>query len=458
MNDLEDLLRDAYHGATQTVRAEAIRSLDQPSATISWPARPADRNGHRLWMIPLSAAAAVTAIAATLAAILPNILTDVRDHAKHSQPPVSIDGPPATHFLAAISTATQATITIHSAATGATVARIGSPKQGMIFRSLATGNGVSYVAVMGWPDACGTSLYQFRLNSAGQPTAPTRYAGEFPRQVDSGIALSRDGNALAYWTQSCLAGGAAAHLGVINTRTHRVRQWSIPDQQQIGSLSLSADGSLLEYTTGSTELASGVYVLPTNAPPGPAASRSRLVVRGTQFGPTVQLDSAVLTPDGSTVYFTTVSSGQSSATRWQLRAASVATTTSRLITTGDGLPDALVASPSGSELLVQAVGSQGTSGSSSTSPPLSTSSSSPADLPSTSDSPSQTTSSSPADLPSTSDSPSPTTSTLPVISSQSSKVLWPSLEYSIVRIDLVTGAVTRLNAATWQPQRFTYLW
>lgn len=471
MNDLEYRLRDAYLGATQTVRPDAIRPLDQASATISGPATPTSRSGHRRWMIPLSAAAAVVAIGVTVASVLPNVLAGLRAH-NHGRG-AAVAGSPATHFLTAIS-GDGAEITVHNATTGATVTTIQPPGPGLNFNTLATGNGVSYVAAV-WPEgACGTSLYRFRLRSDGQPTALTRLGPRDVSQMISQLAVSEDGSTLAFWGATCARApsDAADDLGVMNLATGSLRQWSLPGPVNVNPLYLSADGRLLEYSVTPSRFApSGIYLLSASAAPGAATSRSRVLVRAAEFGASAQINSAVMTPDGRTVYFTTSTAGTFSRP-WQLRAATVATGSTRLIGRGPtGLPDPLVANPSATQaiLIIESQVASDVAAEPSTpvtAAPDQSTSSTAGPIPSTplTAPPDPSTSSIAKPIPSTASptaGPIPSASSTPGSSAPGSSAPTATgreLRPVVMRVDLATGKFTVLNEALWQPQDFTYFW
>ncbi len=92
----------------------------------------------------------------------------------------------------------------------------------------------------------------------------------------------------------------------------------------------------------------GAYVLPTAAGPGPAVQRSHLVAAAGRNN----LGSAVITPDGTRMYFATSAPGGANGGHWQLRVADVATGTSRIVGRYNGLPATLSAGPAVRRALV----------------------------------------------------------------------------------------------------------
>jgi Tol biopolymer transport system component len=250
---------------------------------------------------------------------------------------------------------------VRNATTGALVAQIMPPQSDLDFSGLATGDGHTFVATL-WLAAggsCKTWLYQFTLNGQGQPSVLTPFAAlpETSQQLN-GLAVSQNGQTLAYLTTGCPS-RAVADLVVLNIATRQTRQWTVPERNSIGSLSLTANGNLLAYSDPLIKfVTSALYVLPTDAAPGTAASRSRVVARAAQFGSSAEITSDVITPDGSALYFSTDLTGpalakEGSHETWQLRVADVATGKSRTVKSFAGSRGSVSADPSVRYLLLQ---------------------------------------------------------------------------------------------------------
>jgi len=136
------------------------------------------------------------------------------------------------------------------------------------------------------------------------------------------LAMSRNGRYLAF-----SAGGSGGcplrqpgHVGVTNIVTGRTRQWSIPRTGQVASVSIDANGGLLLYTV--RDRTPELRVIPTGAPPGPAAARSRAIIsatrfaRPTRFGPWFSF--AAISPDARTVYFSVIPPGPGPDAIWAM--------------------------------------------------------------------------------------------------------------------------------------------
>jgi hypothetical protein len=449
VNDIEDRLRDAYRSATDTVRPEAIRSLGERATWISrssswW----APGTLQRL-MVPLTAAAAVVVVGVVAAVVVPNALHDVRNQGKNqgSGAVTPIAGDPATHFLVGLAEGNGSYLSIRSAITGAAVATIAPPAGGTI-GTAATGNGISYVVAV-WGSNCGSRLYRFTISRTGKPSVLTAFTPHYLHEMIEQLAVSRNGRTLAFAAQKCVTthGPVPADLGVIDLATRQLKEWSVPGQADLNPLSLTADGRLLEYSIDLTKLfPSAIYMLPTRAAQGTAAERSRLVVRGSRFGASAEINSAVMTPDGATIYFSTNTTGRAYNNRWELRKVSVKTGKTRLIAERHGFPEHFVANPSVSELIafVQAL-----------SPPPPSPSGTPSPSPSNLG-PTVTPTPVPSGTPS---SPTPVPSVPRLDAPRAMATLdAASVTFEVIRIQVPGGHIRYLNPAPWDVLGFYYVW
>jgi hypothetical protein len=361
VNTLEDRLREAFRADAETVKPEAIRDFPGTAARRGGPWVRAGPGRKRL-TISLTAAAAVAAITVTASVVahgtLPGHQRDRQVASHHGTSAAQGADVRYPRFLVALD-GSNGPLAVRNATIGALVARVSPPGHGLFFGAVATGNGQTFVAALWRAGICSTWFYQFRLNRAGQPTALTPYAvPEVTRQIVSNIAVSGDGHVLAYLTQPCTRTRPSAHLTVRNIAAGTTRQWAIPGQADVFSLSLTADGRLLAYNIELTKLfASVARVLPTDAAPGTAAQRSRTVARAAAFGPSTDISADVITADGSALYFTTNATGavlsREHPFAWQLRMADLATGRSRVQASYPGLPFGLSADPAGRFLLIQ---------------------------------------------------------------------------------------------------------
>jgi len=454
VNSMEDRLREAYREAAETIQPHTIRGLNEQTIQISASGGRRKLRLPQRALIPLAAAASV-AIAAVLAAVIvPQALSGGRP-GKQIPPVTSAAGLMPRYVVSIVSTVSSTSLTVHRSATGAVVAHVKAPQPGMLFASLATGDGRTYVAVLWRRAVCRSWLYQFTLNRAGQPGALTPYPLPSIGELLGPIAISEDNRTLAYVGENCSdpTGAAPSDLAALTVSTMRTRQWTIPEQANVSSLSLTANGGLLAFNIDTTKLfRSAALVLSTNAPPGTVTERSRVVVSAAQFGSTDEISSDVITPDGSVLYFTTDRIGStSSMTNWQLRMASVATGRSRVVDRfGSGFPIPIAANPAVNQVLVliQPVTfrspSPAPSGPGSPSP----SPSGPATAAESATPAGRTAAPSPSGPGSPSPSPSSSKprSVTPSPSPPSGQPNSPQL----VRIDLGTGAVTVLTSQAWQ--------
>jgi hypothetical protein len=501
VNDIETRLRDAYRGATDTVRPEAIRGLGEHTTVISPSARWWTRGAlHRL-MVPLTAAAAVLVVGVAAAVVVPNALRGARSEARNATAPLA--GNPATHFLVGLADSTANYLSVRSAITGAAVATL-EPPAGRFFGPAATGDGVSYVVAVAKAGTCGTWLYRFTISRTGQPSRLTPYSASYVSESIEDLALSRNGRTLAFSALMCARGPGGVHLvagraelGLFSTKvtskasyTTTVTYAPVRRGEVVNSLSLTADGRQFEYSTDmTTRSPSDIYVVSTKGAQRGTGQRGRVLLNAARFGAGTAISDSVMTPDGSTIYFATYRTGQAFVGRWALRAVDVASGQSRLITEKPGFGVHIVASPSARELIafVQATRPQPPEpiGTPSPSPWPPSPSGSPSPVPSVSPSsspaPTATPSDSPSPVPTVSPSspePSPSGSPTPVpsVSPSSSPSPVPSAPtstpsataaatldaaaepFEVIRIQLPGGAIRYLNPAPWDVPGFFYSW
>lgn len=332
MNLIEERLRDAYHGATQTVRPDTIRGLDEQAAIITGRHRKAPSR-VLYWAAPLAAAAAVAAIVIVLGLGTGTPVTPPPHHQQptHHTKVVPADSP-AERFFLAISNSSRR-IYVINATSGVTVASITPSSRSDFFGTPATGDGVRYVVPSWQPGHCGsTRLEQFTLNSSGQP-GPLTELTSLRRSVShlwmSDLAVSADNSTVAFFANTCVSRFVAVnpHIGVIKLATKRITNWTILDKSVEYPMSLTSNGHQLEYNVGGLGGSpSAVYLIPTNAPPGPADGVSRTLVTGANIGSDVAIGGAMITSDGTHAYlFTYSASGGANATTFKVWKMAVAT-------------------------------------------------------------------------------------------------------------------------------------
>lgn len=303
MNTIEDRLRDAYRAAAETIQPDTIPDL--PGGVRPAPSRQARA------LIPLAAAAAVTAIVTALAVVSPLIGI----HGGHrAGTPARLRGVPP-FYVEARDYSTESALQVYQAATGKVVAII-KPPSGMYFDSqvVAIARDHTFVTAaspgsgLGSPKRCVTQFYSFQLNDAGQPgpLIPLRITvpGEEVGRANT-ISVTPDGRRIAYATDFGYCSGLTrtpAEVGVINVPTRQVRVWTLPPDlgSAVFSVALSADGSHLAFTrfaqlnSHSRSLTPAAQILPTSAPPGPVDQRGRVVFPSASW--------AALNADGRLLY------------------------------------------------------------------------------------------------------------------------------------------------------------
>ncbi len=315
MRTIEDRLRDAFRADAQTVRPETIRPFVSPGMR---PGRPAGNRPRGRVMIPVAAAVAVGLVTVGTVVVLPRVLAS-HDHSHHA-PPSGIatgypggrmpSGPPPRFFVAITfsNDRTAATeLSVINATTGRITGRITSPGPHRNFQAVAPlGNDRTFVAEASGV-RCDSWLYRFTLTAAGKPTGLTPLAVPMVpgRPVGpASLATSADGQLLAFATGRC-AGRIKArqifgHVGVIDLTSLHVTTWSYLFPANPASLSLSADGRLLELVSnpsngsgGNSIVYNAAWVVRTSAAPGPLAQRYRKL-----FGPPTWPSATVLSPNG----------------------------------------------------------------------------------------------------------------------------------------------------------------
>jgi hypothetical protein len=321
VNDIEGRLRDAYLGATQTVRPDSIRRLNEQAVTITWPPRGRIAQPRRYWTAALAAAAAIAVVGAAVATALPRTSARAPRHAASGL---------REGFLGAVSVSNRK-IFIINATSGLTVGSVAAPGRSAVFDRAASGNGVTYVALTiragNYGSECGGgTLAKFTISPSGRPGPLTPLTG-FPVSQLSifRLAVSADDSTIAFTATRCMGiFGVAPRIEVINLITKRITQWSIPAQLLGYPITLTQDGHLLVFSDGAISLySSAVYLLPTNAAPGAAIARSRVALRAAQVGRKITIGYSWITPDGKAMYISTRVGVL--ATTWQLRRVDLAT-------------------------------------------------------------------------------------------------------------------------------------
>jgi hypothetical protein len=187
-----------------------------------------------------------------------------------------------------------------------------------------------------------TTLYRLDLSKQGLPDHLTRLALPVIHGDVTALAATPDGRKVAYVTSACqLPFDEVSVLGVINTATGQRTQWTWPTPGvEVRSLSISADGRLIEYLANPNKVinpeegltldqVNTVGLVLANSPSGSVLRYGRTVLHwsGRPFG------SSAVTSDGQHLYYCTAGKASGSLSAVLLQAYQVATgTTTKLAT------------------------------------------------------------------------------------------------------------------------------
>ena len=309
MSGIEDLLRDAYQEAARSVRPEQVRpAVVLPRARER--RRSGGIHGRRKWtaFVPLVAAAAV-AVVIVAAVAVPHLLRGT------GSVPIISAVPGAAPFVVLqpyFGSSAPSRLVVQAAGTRHVLGFVPAP-HGTHWESVAaTGSSTTFVAAAGSRGSnCAIRLYTLTLTASGKPAGlrPLN-APKIPGQLTS-LAASADGQMVAYGLVQCAGPRSPGTIGVVAGGT--VRRWNMPQNTSPASVSLTADGTELGYAElpyPPTLLApvrgtAAAWILPTSSPPGSVLVHSRKVFAARGSGDVV---SAVLSPDGMTMYVAAESS------------------------------------------------------------------------------------------------------------------------------------------------------
>jgi hypothetical protein len=334
MDNIEERLRDAYRAAAQTIPPEALGRVHERVVRIGGGPAAGGGRARRVRsgrvLLPLAAAAAVVAAAAAVPAFESGLLPGHGGAAPRSggQPTAVIPSTVPRHparapkrakpgrtltvpsgapaFFFASDGGSETTLYVYSTATARVVARITPPHPGDAFDDIAaTSDPLRFVVAIGHNFSCGARLYALRLTADGQPAGYTPLpVPSLPEDVLS-LAATPDGQFLAYVGDQCGgASGGQGDVGLVNMSTGAVSRWTAPQQEDIGSVSVSDDGTEIAFTVGQTKLFNAEEgLLATDSPSGTVAQSAQVVVSNTQLRPAGTVpDGGALSPDGRTVY------------------------------------------------------------------------------------------------------------------------------------------------------------
>jgi hypothetical protein len=334
MNTVEDRLRAALRETAGEVTPQSVPPLrlHLPPGRRRDMAGPAARRRWAAWLVPLAAAASVTAVVAASLAI-PTALHSGRQAA--SRPAGPFAGVPPYYIVLAGKNPSPVVMQrqfaeVRATATGAILARVIPPRPYRTFAAVAgAGDGRTFVLAAGpwavtYKDGgksireAPTKFFLLHIGAGGHSTRLTALL--IPRQPGdaSDIALSPDGSKLAVALRDPSAGGPAIQVFDVATGAERVWRW--PGGGPVTN-NAGAEGAVLSWTADNRTLAFQQWVtgniihlrlLDTTAPGGSLRAASRLLLTWPGDGANWHYVhgkisnvlfgfSAIITPDGSKI-------------------------------------------------------------------------------------------------------------------------------------------------------------
>lgn len=316
MSNMENRLRDAFRADAQTILA--VRPFESPTAWRPDRERPAR---ERRVLVPLAAAAAIALIVGG-AVVGPKLWH--RSDDKHPAatglgaafPGGQVPKAAVPSYLVAViprsKQARNSQLDVISTKTGKVTGSILPPRRGQYFTAVAAANG-QFIAQVTNDNVCETWLYSFGVSNAGKPTALTSAYGSpapgFPTmgyETGAGaLAVTPDAKIVAYGATKCSGPGGV--VGVFRSASDRAISWRYVFPASPESLSLSADGSLLELVSNPSKSGAGpnpernaVWSLNTRGRGGSLGASYRRVVK-----PPNRIGSASLSPTGAVTFVVT---------------------------------------------------------------------------------------------------------------------------------------------------------
>jgi hypothetical protein len=318
MSNMEDRLRDAFQADAHTIAT--VHPFESPTA---W--KPAIQFREGRVMGPLAAAAALALIVG--GAVVGSKLWHRSDD-KHTAatglggafPGGRVPKAAVPSYLVAViprsKQARNSRLDVISTKTGTVTGSILPSKRGQYFTAVAAANG-QFIAQVTNDNVCETWLYSFGVSKAGKPTALTSAYGSpvpgFPTQgyeTEAGaLAVTPDAKIVAYGATKCSGPGGV--VGVFRSASDRATSWHYVLPASPESLSLSADGNLLELVSNPSKphvevnpRRNAVWSLNARGRGGSLDASYRRVVK-----PPNPIASAALSPTGAVTFVVTRSSG-----------------------------------------------------------------------------------------------------------------------------------------------------
>jgi hypothetical protein len=277
MSCTEDQFRSILREEAADITAESVPPLRPPDASRAR-LRPALR--WRRWLVPLGAAAAVTAIAVAATALAGGGRAPQPDSAA----PDLWRGVPAYYFITRCSGACRKPeVAVVETRSGATLATAQSPKGCKFWTVSAAADDRTFA--IGCLDGSSAKLFVARFDPATDRLSVTAmHLPQIPNFVR--MALSQDGASIAAQSQFLRSANAEPEviIRVYAITTGAVRTWSgTGDVFGAGGLSWGS-GSLLAFGYGNALDPSSIRLLNTESPSSSLVRASRVVVPQTLPG------------------------------------------------------------------------------------------------------------------------------------------------------------------------------
>ena len=258
MTEIEELLRDAYHHAADTVTPDDIRPAPHAPTEASRPRRFV--HNFRLAR-PVLAAVAVLLVAAA-ATLIPRFLTHTAGPANQHKPGllrIARPGPPPSFF--AVLTSNGRALEFFSTSTRKMTGIVVPPPR-RVKHPTGTRNPrwpvlrYSFSSVVAEPDnktfivtvtpfhVCFAHLYRVHIDSSGQPGPLLPVPGPATDGLLGGVALSPDGSAMGYLVGSC----PARKVQLTDRANGSTSTWTLQEGEGIANLSLSAHGNVVAFS------------------------------------------------------------------------------------------------------------------------------------------------------------------------------------------------------------------
>jgi hypothetical protein len=267
-------------------------------------------------LAPIAAAAAVIVVIAASVA-LPRLLAGSARNPAASQISASGHYPPF-QVVVTYKSNQSPSLQVESAATGHVVTTVAMPWHGAEWGAVTAVGDTGRFIVAAAPKFTGslsvpTRLYTLTLSARGTVAGLTQLPVPVLQGEVTSLAASADGRTVAY-TLVPLDSRADHEVGIITGRT--TRHWNIGGLTRTGAgnlslydVSVSSDGGMVAFITQDQVVGDAVWVLPTgSAPGGITATASKVYQVQPTDGPGTKvawLDSALISPDGSTLYLAT---------------------------------------------------------------------------------------------------------------------------------------------------------